>query len=283
MASGTIIVAARGNLAAEGVVLARSGTGSGAAVLPIEAVASRLARGFLAAVDGDAPAHALGEALGETEGGTKPLPAAGLGDLAAIRDLPGFAKTVSASLSLAWSAGLELFDPASRHPKLAAMSRIEEAVLERLPPSRLRPSDLAARAAERLRHAPAVLGAVKFRRVPDLDPCWRPLVMKLAAVVPVTWNAGVLPVPDWLKGSAVTVRRSPLCQPAVRTASCATPGLRYGCGEAPWIVRPAAPSRASSPPLGCPIPVAAIPRRPWLGCPPRRWRPHRGPMRGCSG
>ena len=223
MTRRTIIVAARGNLAAEGVALARSGTGSGAAVLPIEAVASRLAGGFLAAVDGDTLAHALSEALGETEDGTKLLPAAELGDLAAIHDLPGFAKTLSASLRLAWSAGLELSDSASRHPRLAAMTRIEKAVLERLPPSRLRPSDLAARAAERLRHAPAVLGAVEFRWVPDLDPCWRPLVIKLAAVVPVTWNAGVFPVPDWLKGSAVTVRRSPLCQPAVRTASCATP------------------------------------------------------------
>jgi len=189
----------------------------------MEAVASRLAGGFLAAVDGDTLVRALGEALGEMEDGTEPLPAAELGDLATIRDLPGFAKTLSASLSLAWSAGLDLSDAASRHPRLGAMSRIEEAVLERLPPSRLRPSDLAARAMERLRHAPEVLGKVEFRRLPDLDPCWRPLVKAMAMVVPVTWDAGVFPVPDWLEGSALTVRRSPIGQPVVRTASCATP------------------------------------------------------------
>jgi RecB family exonuclease len=130
------------------------------------------------------------------------MPASDLGDLTAIRDLPGFRRSVVASLRRAWRADLNLAANADRHPRIAAMAQIEAQVVARLPPGQARPRDLVTAALSRIRHAPATVGAVEFRRLPDLDPCWRPLARALAEFrpgVPVIWNAGPFEVPDWVR------------------------------------------------------------------------------------
>ncbi|MCO6415852.1 PD-(D/E)XK nuclease family protein [Siccirubricoccus sp. KC 17139] len=185
-------------------------------------MAARLAGGFLTAVEPGALAEAAAQAL-------KVLSPTEMGDLSAIRDLPGVPKTVVLSLRRAWAAGLDLGAAAAApgaHPRLGEMARVEAAVLQRLAeakPCQLRPADLAAKAMERLQHAPAVLGEVEFRGLPDLDRCWRRLVLALARVTNVVWDCEPFETPAWLDGSGVEIRRGKAWNPKLTTFSCATP------------------------------------------------------------
>ena len=65
----------------------------------MEQLAARLAGGFLEPIDGDALSAAVAAAL------TKPL-----GELDAIKALPGFRRAAAATLAQAWAAGLDLTD-----------------------------------------------------------------------------------------------------------------------------------------------------------------------------
>lgn len=216
MARRTIVVSARTHLETMRLELARSGAGGGAKVTPIEGLAERLAGGFLTPINPDSLSRAVSEVLEAVTGES-------LGDLAAIRELPGLPRTLATSLRRAWNAGLELGEQADRSPRIAAMARIEAAVLERLPPGQLRPLDLVSKALENLAHAPVVLGAVQVRGVPDLARCWRRLVGRLTDAVPVSWHAGSLPVPAWVEEAGISVQRGKRKHPAPRTASCANP------------------------------------------------------------
>lgn len=188
----------------------------GLQVLTPTAVAARLAGGFADGIDTSALQVAVREALDD--------PALALGDLDAIRKLPGMARALVTTLRRAWLAGIDIgAQAASAGPggRLAMLHRLEQAVLERLPPGRLRPADLVARAD--FARASSLLGAVTVRGVPDLDPAWRPLVLGLADVLPVTWRLGHVQAPAWLAGSAVQVEPEPASQPAVSRVSCANP------------------------------------------------------------
>ncbi|TPG53645.1 PD-(D/E)XK nuclease family protein [Roseomonas nepalensis] len=212
----TIVVAARPQFEAARLDLARSGAGNGARVTPIEGLAARLAGGLLSPVQPDLLVESVSDAL-------RAATDEQLGDLAEIRHLPGVPKTLATSLRRAWDADLDLEAHAGRHPRLAALARIEAAVLDRLPKGQLKPADLVRRALGRLEHAPAMVGAVELRHLPDLAPCWRGLVEGLATVVPVCWDAGPFPVPTWIVSSGVEVRRAAPRHPATRTVSCASP------------------------------------------------------------
>ena len=74
----------------------------GLQALPIEGLAARLAGGFLQPIDPDALKAAVTKAL-----------SADLGDLNRIKDLPGFPRAAAATLSKAWTAGLNLADRAA--------------------------------------------------------------------------------------------------------------------------------------------------------------------------
>jgi hypothetical protein len=74
----------------------------GLQALPIEGLAARLAGGFLQPIDHDALKTAVIEAL-----------SADLGDLNRIKELPGFSRAAAATLSKAWTAGLNLTDLAA--------------------------------------------------------------------------------------------------------------------------------------------------------------------------
>ena len=77
-------------------------------------LAARLAGGFLQPVDGDHLAAAVAEAI--------KLP---LGELDAVKALPGFQRAAASSLSKAWSAGLRLADETASAKDQAARTRLE--------------------------------------------------------------------------------------------------------------------------------------------------------------
>ena len=219
MARRTIVIAGRTQLDAVRLALARSKAGHGARATPIEGLAARLAGGLLTAVEPDTLANAVAQAL-------KALTNTELGGLSAIRELPGVPKTVVSSIRRAWAGNLNLAAAVAApgsHPRLSEMACIEAAVLERLPACQLRPADLCAEAMARLEHAPAVLGAVEFHSLPDLDCCWRELVLALPSVTKVVWHSGSFDPPAWLAGSSIEIRRSRACTPKLTTFSCATP------------------------------------------------------------
>ncbi len=189
----------------------------GTIVTSIEGLAARLAGGFLRGIDRDALHDAVADAVRE-------MPASDLADLAAIAGLPGLPGALSATLAKAWSAGIDLASRAraTGDERLASLACVEVAALDRLPSGMCRPADLVARAVERLRHAPGVLGEVEFHAVAEVDPCWRTLIMAVARTVPTRWAAGPRAVPDWVRSTAMTVEVNAAARPEVSVASCAS-------------------------------------------------------------
>ncbi len=184
----------------------------GLQVMSFEQAAVRLAGGFTQAIDTETLRALIQSAL----------PTLDMGELERIKVLPGMVTAAAESLQKVWHAGIDLASHAPQHPRLQAMARLEAAVLEQLPRAMRRPADIVATATTRLRHAPSVLGAVEISGLTELEPCWRPLLKSLAAVVPVQWTAGPRAVPDWLEGSAVTISTSAAESPAVSVVSAAT-------------------------------------------------------------
>ena len=204
----TVIVAGGAAASARRVQAARAGE-LGLEVRTMEQVAERLAGGFLRAVDGDTLARAAEEAIRATPD---------LGDLAAVAELPGLPAALAASLGKAWLAGIDLAEEAAARPgipRLATMARLEQAVMSRLPAAMLRPAELAKRAMDRLRHAPAMLGAVELAPLLDVAPCWRELLDGLPGLA---WQGPAIP-PWWGDRPAV---RPPSTSPALRAVTCAT-------------------------------------------------------------
>ena len=86
----------------------------------------------------------------------------------------------------------------------------------------MRPTDLVARALERVAHAHAVLGPLEIVGITELSPCWRPLLQELTAHTSVSWTAGPRPTPPWLEAFDVTINRADPTAPAISTVSAAT-------------------------------------------------------------
>ena len=184
----------------------------GVQVMAFEQMAARLAGGFAQAIDAETLRDAIQQALPETD----------LGELDAIKLLPGMTGAAADTLHMVWRTGIDLSARAVDHSRLAAMATLEQAVLKRLPSSMLRPVDLAARALARLRHAPALFGEIEILGISELSPCWRDLLLSLAGTLPVRWNAGPRFVPEWLEGSAVEIIRSEPTSPQVEAMSAAS-------------------------------------------------------------
>lgn len=183
----------------------------GVQVVAFEQLAARLAGGFAQAIDADALRDAIQQALPETD----------LGELDAIKLLPGMVGAAADTLHKVWHTGIDLAARAGEHPRLAAMAALEEAVLVRLPSSMLRPVTLASQAIARLHHAPALFGEIEIVGASELSPCWRLLLFGLAGMLPVRWLAGPRSVPDWLAGSTVEIMRSAPSAPLVTAISAA--------------------------------------------------------------
>ncbi|WP_312183433.1 PD-(D/E)XK nuclease family protein [Massilia timonae] len=169
----------------------------GSQVLSFPQLAARLAGGFVQSADDDALYRAVSDCL----------PTVDLGDLEAIRFMPGTPSAVMATLRKAWDASLDLEGRAGDHARISALQRVDIAVRAGLPKGMLVPPALAQAAQHRIEHAKAIFGTIECDRLGNLAPCWRPLLLALARVLPVRWLAGARPVPEWLDGSGVEVVR----------------------------------------------------------------------------
>lgn len=194
----------------------------GARVLPIEFAVARLAGGFLQPFDRIVVLDAIRAAVADA------CPA----EFEAARDLPGFVRAATSSLMKAWSVGIDLVARGAGSPRIASMAALEADVLKRLPLSMRRPVELRTLALKHLDHAPSVLGSVRIVGRTEMSPVWRPFLMELKKVVPVTWVAGGRPVPEWVPGQLEVERSEPA---AARTYvySCAD-GAHEGLEALRW-------------------------------------------------
>ena len=162
---------------------------SGVQILTMGQVAARLAGGLLRPIDPDDLKIAVREALASVQ----------LGELEPIKELPGMVRAAAGTLDKVWSAGIDL--SREKHPRLAALHKLEQEVLRWLPACMKRPQDLVALACARVEFAKAGIGPVEIHGHSEMSPCWRPLLHALSAVVPVTWIAGSRHIPEWLGAS----------------------------------------------------------------------------------
>jgi len=184
----------------------------GLQIMSFEQAAVRLAGGFARPIDDESLRAAIQAAL----------PATPMGELESIKALPGMIDAAADTLHKAWRAGIDLAARSADHPRLAAIARLEAAVLDQLPPGMMRPLDIVTAATARIGHATAVLGPLEIVGLTELSPCWRPLLQALTAHIPVRWTAGPRSVPAWLDGTGVTVARAPAHAPGISAASAAT-------------------------------------------------------------
>ena len=204
---------AHGRLAAEEIRLdAARNQRQGVQVMTFEQLAARLAGGFAKSIDAEALREAIQQALPVTD----------LGELESIKLLPGMIGASADTLHKVWRVGMDLSAKREDHPRLAAMARLEAAVLEQLPGAMQRPVDLASQALLRLSHAQSIFGEIEIVGISELSPCWRPLLFEIACVLPVRWNAGPRSVPEWLEGSAIEIIRSDSSRPSVEAMSAAS-------------------------------------------------------------
>lgn len=210
---GRRTLVAHGRLAAREVRLAAGRQGAhGLQVLTFEQLAVRLAGGFYRAIDSDSLRLAVKDAVEIDD----------LGELDAIKALPGMVDAATATLRKVWRAGLELVAISAEHPRLASVAQLEAGVLANLPSGMLRPTDIVARAMTQLVHAKQIFGTIEIVGITELSPCWHELLLQLARHIPVVWNAGPRAVPIWLEGSAVEICRQSAERPAIQAESAAS-------------------------------------------------------------
>ncbi len=181
----------------------------GTQVMTMDDLVARLAGGFVTTIDTTLLRETVQEVLSETH----------LGDLDTIKDLPGFVGAATHTLYKAWYSS---FDLRQDHPRVQAIARLEQAVLEKLPVSMLRPEDLIAAARSRIRHAPAILGPVSILGMTELHPCWWPLIELLGKHISVTWIAGPRHIPTRLPKSC-NLESAPEENPEITAISASTP------------------------------------------------------------
>lgn len=190
----------------------------GLQLFTIEQLVARLAGGFLQPIDPDDFSAAVGAAV-----------EAPLGELDAIKTLPGFQRAAAASLSKAWTAGVNLAeesesvtDPTAK-ARMASLATLEMEVLARLPKNQLRPRDLVTAASRRSGHARAIFGRIEIHGRTEMSPVWRPLLTVMMQNTEVVWMAEARRVPDWLSTTGIAVERTTPKHPAVSAISCASP------------------------------------------------------------
>jgi len=184
----------------------------GLQIMSFEQAAVRLAGGFVRPIDDESLRATIQAVLSTTS----------MGELESIKDLPGMIDAAVDTLHKAWRAGIDLAARAADHPRIAAIARLEAAVLDQLPSGMMRPLDIVAAATARIGHAPAVLGPMEITGLTELSPCWRPLLQALTVHITVQWTAGPRSVPVWLSGTGIMVTRAPAQAPEISAVSAAT-------------------------------------------------------------
>lgn len=184
----------------------------------MEQLAARLAGGFLEPIDGDELNAAVAAAL-----------VTRLGDLDAIKGLPGFQRAAATTLSQAWVAGLDLTEEmaaasdGTAAARLGSLATLEMEVLKHLPENQLRPRDLVTAALRHVRHSRALFGQIEIRGHTEMSPVWRPLLTAMTQATDVIWIADARYVPDWLHSTGVPVATRAPARPAISAISCASP------------------------------------------------------------
>ena len=190
----------------------------GLRLLTIEQLAARLAGGFLTPIDSDQLKSAVASAIGER-----------LGELDAIKQLPGFQRAAAASLSKSWSAGLTLEKEAecaavqTARERLSSLAALEREVLSRLPSNQVPSRDLVAAASKRVQHSGAIFGRIEIHGRTEMSPVWRPLLSQIAEHTDVVWVGGAREIPGWLSDPNISTETSPPSEPTIRAVSCASP------------------------------------------------------------
>ncbi len=181
-------------------------------ILTLEQFVARLAGGFVRAIDKDTLRATIMKVLSNTD----------LGELEAIKSLPGFSRAAADTFSKAWLAGIDIAARQGEHPRIAALANLEKAVLGALPPNALIPAELAKKALVRVQHVRAIFGEVEITGFTELSPCWRELIASIAGETKLTWHAGARAVPEWLDGKGLEITTSPCERPGMTCVSAAT-------------------------------------------------------------
>ena len=103
---------------------------NGIQIRTMDQVAARLAGGFIQPIDPDALQDAVKASLVSTN----------LGELEDIKPLPGMVRAAVGTLDKVWHANIDL--SAYKHPRIEALSTLEQAVLQQLPASMKRPKEM---------------------------------------------------------------------------------------------------------------------------------------------
>lgn len=162
----------------------------GREIFSLPQLASRLAGGFLRLAGPEELYPAIRTALAQ----------GGFAELDAVRDLPGTPRAVARSLHAVWKADLKLAALSASAPRLADLHRIEQRVVAALPAGLLLPAALRDAGLAHIAHAPQLLGPVTLHGLIDVDPVWRPLIVALAGVGEVTWQAPDASDRAWFPG-----------------------------------------------------------------------------------
>ena len=203
----------------------------GLQIMSLDQLAARLAGGFLQPIPREDLEEAIQDALSDAD----------LGPLSPIQNLPGMTRAAATTLLRAWDADLNL---ETEHERRRALSTLDAVARGRLRSSMRRPGDLVAFAMERIEKAPAVLGTVEIRRLPDIAPVWRPLLAELAQRIEVRWRPGSRPVPDWLATTEIVLEEGECHEAPCSGVSCANP--RHEAVEAMrWVRELIATGRAA--------------------------------------
>lgn len=206
----TRVVVGRLAMKSEQLRIARAGK-VGVDVVSVEALAERLAGGFVKVVKTSEVRQAVSAVVQSTD----------LGELNSIKELPGFPAAAANTLMRVWKSGLDLSD-FSGDGRIKAIMSLETAVRAVLPGGRMPPVDIVRTALTRCDKAKAIFGRVSFKGMTELHAVWRDLLFGMhEAGVEILWDCGPAPVPEWLGGRVRLGKRSPFL-PAVEAVSCAT-------------------------------------------------------------
>lgn len=162
----------------------------GLEILTLPLLAARLAGGFRRPADRETLATAAARALQD----------GGFTQLDDVRNLPGMVRAALQTLERAWSADIDLDNPAFPSARVADIALLERRIRDALPHGAMLPRQLRDAALERVRFAPTLFGSVSLEGIVDVEPLWRPLIGALAGQLDVSWNVAGEADRTWFLG-----------------------------------------------------------------------------------
>jgi hypothetical protein len=162
----------------------------GREILTLPLMAASLAGGFATAAGSDVLYPAIQAALAE----------GGFQVLGAVSTLPGMPRAVLRTLEAAWRSDIDLHCLPTNVARFEDLLAIETRIRTLLPPARMLLRDLRDAALARVNLAGLVLGPVTLSGIIDVDPVWRPLLIRLAQHTNLTWDGHRGSAPSWFTG-----------------------------------------------------------------------------------